>query len=299
MFRKKSSTRQRHPSITPKKSQSVFSYYNQRSINQVPLGRQVKQVVDKHSDGTRPWWHYAPSVIALLAIVGSLVYILSLSANPKVLQAGGSGLLRPTTVYQQAAQKQFASSWLNHSKLTVNTAAITSQLEVQFPELADISITLPLIGRRPVVYIVPSPPVLILKSQVTSFVVNGQGRAIMTTSQLSTISDQQLPSVTDQSGLIIKPGETAMPASYVSFITTVLGQLKAKKLAVDSMTLPARSFELDVHITGQPYLIKMNLQNDATEQIGTYLAAAQKLAQANQTPTSYFDVRVPGRVYYK
>ena len=90
-----------------------------------------------------------------------------------------------------------------------------------------------------------------------------------------------------------------MPVGYVNFISTVIHQLQSKSLQVDNMVLPAKSFELNVHVAGQPYFIKMNLQNDATQQIGTYLAAAQKLSQTNQMPSSYFDVRVPGRVYYK
>jgi len=300
MFRKKSSTRQRRPAVIKQDRQAVFSYYSQRPSTETQGNKRIKRTAPK-TPGSRPWWHYAPSIMALIAIAVSLLYILGLSTNPKVLQSGGSGkeLLRPTSTYQQAAQKQFKSSVLNLSKLTINTSAITDQLQSQFPELADVSIALPLVGRRPIVYVVPSLPAMILKAGPNNFVINQQGKAIMTLDQLTAVADQHLPIITDQSGLAIKVGQAALPSTYVSFVATVLGQLQAKKLMVDGLVLPAKSFELDVHISGQAYTIKMNLQNDATQQIGAFLAASQKLAQNNQAPASYFDVRVPGRVYYK
>jgi|SRR3989344_856186 len=293
---KKLSNRSRRPIVERLEKQPVFSYYGQHRSKQ---SRRPSQVLNKRI-GLRPWWHFVPSIISITAITISLVYMLGLSANPKVISQGNSSLLlHPIGDYQKAAQQQFESSWLNRSKITVNTSAIAGQLKDKFPELADVSITLPLIGRRPVVYILPSPLELVLKTQSGNFVINHQGKAVLDLGRRIPTSSQTLPIVTDQSGLDVKVGQTAIPASYVDFTSTVLQQLRAKQFLVDSIVLPARSFELDVRLRGQLYTIKMNLQNDATQQIGTFLAAEQKLTQSDQIPADYFDVRVPGRIYYK
>ncbi|HLC91998.1 MAG TPA: hypothetical protein VJC09_03015 [Candidatus Saccharimonadales bacterium] len=299
MFHKKQSTRQRRPIESDKKSRPVFSYYSQRPSSRASDKGQALRTQMKKAN-SRPWWHFAPSIIATGAIGISLIYTLGLSTHPKVTHPEeDSLLLQPSSVYEQAAQTQFASSWLNRSKLTVNAASISSSLMSEFPELEDVSITLPLIGHRPVVFVVPSSLVIVLNSKSGNFLLNQQGRAVSAQSKSALLATNRLPVVTDQSGLEVKSGRVALPGSYIGFVSTVVTQLRAKDLAIESLTLPPRSFELNVRIVGQPYTIKMNLQNDAREQIGTYLAAQQKLIETNQLPSSYFDVRVPGRIYYK
>jgi hypothetical protein len=67
------------------------------------------------------------------------------------------------------------------------------------------------------------------------------------------------------------------------------------------MILPAASRELDIHLTGLPYFVKFNLNDnaDAKQQVGTFLATRKYLTTHNITPTQYVDARVLGRVYYK
>ena len=295
MFRKKLSIKQRHSMAVTKPRQPVFSYYSRRETNSNASDRQPFR--DNKQLGAHPWWHFVPSILALIALAVSLVYVIGLSSNPIISQPSGeSVLLRPMEVYQQAAHQQFASSWLNRTKVSVNTSAISNGLLKQFPELENVSIALPLIGRRPVVAIVPSSLILLLKTQNGNFLLNQEGRAVKSENQ-ALVSSNQLPVVIDESGISFKPGQMALPSNYMAFITTVVGQLRAKSQTITSMTLPAQSSELDVHVAGQGYIIKMTLQDDATQQIGTYLAAQQKLG--NQLPSSYFDVRVPERVYFK
>lgn len=294
--KKKLSNKPRRKVVDGQERQPVFSYYGRHLTNRAHTPRAA---LNKRI-GLRPWWHFVPSIMSILAISLSLIYMLGLSVNPKVISpTSDTPLLRPISDYQQVAQKQFESSWLNHSKLTVNTTAISNQLKQEFPELAEVNIALPLVGRRPVVYVVSSQLVLVLRARSGNFVINNQGKAISELDQQTSASSKYLPEVIDQSGLEVKAGQTAMPASYVTFISTVLQQLRTKQFKVDNIILPARSFELNIRLKEQPYMIKMNLQNDVLQQIGTFFAAEQKLSQDGQKPSAYFDVRVPGRVYYK
>lgn len=302
---KKSSRRPRHTAVTNTVSNSrpklAFSYYANRPAKP-QLG--ARRPLPQDTVTSKVWalrLHQLPSFVALIVVLLSVVYTLSLSSNPRVLMVGvtPSSLLRPLPVYQQAAEQQFKSSVLSQTKLTVDTLHIASQLKQAFPELEDVTIALPLMGRRPLVYIVPTTPALDLTGRNGSFILNQQGRAIMTTDKAPQRITQQLPTVIDQSGLAIEPGQGVLPAGYVGFISTVIGQFKAKQLGIASLTLPAASSELDVRLSGQVYTIKMNLQDDARQQTGDFLVTKQKLEQDNQVPSSYFDVRIPGRVYYK
>jgi hypothetical protein len=71
-------------------------------------------------------------------------------------------------------------------------------------------------------------------------------------------------------------------------------------MSVGSMILPAGTSELDVHLAGQPYFVKFNLNNnDPRQQAGTFLAAIANLQKNHITPAQYIDVRVDGRAYYQ
>jgi cell division septal protein FtsQ len=230
------------------------------------------------------------------------VNTISLTPSAKVvsLATGDSqSFLRPDSYYEPIINKLLASSIWNRNKITLNTDQINHQLLSRFPEISSASVTVPLAGHQPTVYIQPAQPVLILAASNGSFVVDASGRALLNAASAAQ-PFKGLPTLTDQSSLNVSLDHQALPADNVKFIRVVLAELAAKQYQVASMVLPPASSELDVYPAGQPYFIKFNLQNnDARQQAGTFLALAVSLKQQNITPTQYIDVRVDGRAYYK
>jgi hypothetical protein len=253
----------------------------------------------------RYWRQRFGVLVATAIIIVCAVNILQLSADPKVVPLTSSSnnyFLRNTTTYEQAAQKLFKSSLLNGNKLTVNTDQIAENLRQEFPELSDVSITLPLIGHRPVVYIAPTTPSLILATgQNQAYVLDENGKALAATSQVPDVDALQLPLVTDQSGIKLATGSVALPSDDIAFILTINGQLRAQHYQPSSLVLPPATSELDVHFKGKSYYGKFNMHNTATakQQAGTFVATDTYLAGKHITPAQYIDVRVDGRAYYK
>jgi hypothetical protein len=206
--------------------------------------------------------------------------------------------MRSQSVYQAAANKAF-SPVFDGNKLTVNASKIAADLEQQFPELKAVSVTLPFIGSQPTVYMQPATPRLLLTNESGSYVLDGDGRALLSGSQLSSPSALHIPVVTDQSNLSVELGKIALPSSSVSFITEVAGQFKAKSLGITQLVLPQGTTELQVHINGAGYFIRFNLHGNAREEAGTYLAVKQYLDSGHKAPGSYVDVRVENKAYYK
>lgn len=247
-----------------------------------------------------------PMVLALVAIVICCVTILDLSSNVKVVSITSSNpsahlFLQDTSIYQQAAEEQFTSSILNGNKLTVGTAGITAALQKQFPELQNVSIVLPLIGHRPVVYIQPANPVLFLTTQGGGvYLLDKSGRALIGGDEaVSQTTKLHLPAVHDGSGVQVSVGQVALPSGDVDFIAQVVGQLQAKALQIASLDLPAGASELDVRMQGVGYVARFNMQGNAREQAGAFLATKQYLTGQHIAPGQYVDVRVPQRAYYK
>ncbi len=247
------------------------------------------------------WLQRIGLIVFLVAVTASAVNVLSLSPVAKVLPLAtndNQSFLRPTTTYEMAADQLLRSSLWNRSKITVDTGGLSHQLLAQFPELASVSVTIPLLAHRPLVYIEPTQPALVLAASNGSFVVDTSGKALISIGS-SAKSPSNLPTVIDQSGLKAQLNHQALPASNVNFIQTVVSELAYKQFTVSSMVLPPASGELDVHLAGQPYFVKFNLESDdARGQAGTFLATITSLKRQNVTPTQYVDVRVYGRAYY-
>ncbi|HTB48589.1 MAG TPA: hypothetical protein VK712_00740 [Verrucomicrobiae bacterium] len=299
-----SGRRQRQPGAGSQ-NQSAFSYRAQRSEQELNTGRQIsrEQVKKASVSFARFWLERVGLAILLVAVVASVVNVLSLSTDAKLVPlttGSSSSFLHSQSNYQAAASKLLAGSIWNRNKVTVDTGQISRQLRSQFPELSSVSITLPLLAHRPLIYIQATQPALVLTTTDGSFVLDTTGKALLTTTNLSAAGQSSLPIVTDASGLHVTLDHQILTPDNVSFIQTVVAQLATKHITISAMTLPAAASELDVHLVGQPYFVKFNLQSDdARQQVGTFLATQAQLQSQHVTPAQYIDVRVDGRAYYQ
>ncbi|HET8991676.1 MAG TPA: hypothetical protein VFN31_01425 [Candidatus Saccharimonadales bacterium] len=284
-------------------SPAPYSYRSRRSEESFKLGR-GETARQKISETTHSGVRKLGLIILLIAIVISLIKILSLSATPDLRFVGSSSnnaLISSNglKVYTQAAKDYLSSSIWNANKLTVNSNGLASYLYSKYPELAAVTVSVPFIDNHLVIHITPTQPALILVEPSAAYAIDESGRAILSAKSAAGIN-LKLPIVTDQSGLEVGLGKKAITSSDVYFIEEVSGQLQAKHFSVSGMTLPANTDELDVSLAGQPYFIKFNLYgNDPRQQAGTFLAVITKLKAENITPSKYVDVRVDGRAYYQ
>lgn len=317
IFKSRKQPRSRQRVRTEAERPQVFSYRASRNDQEYNLGRlQPYGAADirKKSLTVRYWRQRAVAIAAGLVILFCVLDVLHLSPSPKVVALTNSTtgyFLQPISVYQRAASTLFRKSIWNGNKVTVNTDQITATLRAEFPELSDVSITLPLMGHRAVVYVAPTTPSLLYTTNggstagtptaTTTMVLDQNGIAVIAASQLSGSDALKLPTVTDVSGLALKPGKQVLSADSVHFIQTVAGELAAKGVSVASMTLPSAAYELDVYPKGAGYYVKFNMHasGSAMQQVGTFLAVQQRLKAEQRTPSQYIDVRINGRAYYK
>jgi hypothetical protein len=288
------------------KPPSTFAYRARRSDQERGTGRQLdrEQTMAAGRDLGRFWLQRFGLIILLLAIVASLANIFTLSSSVKVVMLTTPSdrlLLRSARTYQAAASQQLADSIWNRNKITIDASKLSRQMLSQFPELSSVSVTVPLLAHRPLVYVEPAQPALILAAGNGAFIIDTTGKALIGGSSAAALGQaNKLPVVTDQSGLDVHTNHQVLSAANVSFIQTVIAELAAKQVTVSGMTLPPAASELDVQLAGQAYFVKFNLQsNDPRGQAGTFLATIAQLHSQNITPAKYVDVRVDGRAYYQ
>ena len=291
-------------------SQPAFSYYAQRAERPVEPTRQrgrseAADTPSRKGPVASYIWQRAGLWILLIAASILLLSSLNLNTDPRLVTLSprqDSYLLHSQTVYQQGVVSLLSGSIWNHTKLTIQTKSVSNQLQQKFPELSQVSITLPLLGHRPVIYLTFARPALILTSGNNGFVLDDTGKVLVPVSQLPADSHLTLPTVSNQTGLSPAVGKFALTSSEVQFVQAVLIELNRRQIGTTSVALTAGGDELDVYIKGQPYFVKFNTQmsvQDARQQAGTFIAVQNKLQSENITPSQYIDVRVEGRAYYK
>jgi len=282
----------------------VYSYHARRSTEQrtTASSRQMLRSV-LNAENTSRVARYSFRRIGVIAVlvagIVSIFSVFSLTPNPKVLPLDNTdtGGMYNAAAYEAALRRLMAASPASRTKLTINTAVLSAGLEAQFPEIAGVSVKLPLIGHRPIVYIQLAQPVVALRmTDGHTVAIDARGRSLGPAGP-----SLGLPVVKDESGTVVQPGRQALPVTTVDFIQSVLFQLRQKRVGVTTFVLPAGSSELDVYLEGAAYHIKCNLamNNTVQEQIGTFLAVQHQLAEQGSLPRQYIDVRVAGRAYYK
>lgn len=284
---------------------TTFSYYARRSDELLNTGRQIaRSETAEHARAASRYWRqrFGLGVLLVTGLI-CLVYVSTLSTQPRIVVLASPSspvVLQDAAVYQSAANQILGSSIFNRNKITVNTTDLAVRMQAEFPELASVQVSLPLLTHRVTLNISNAQPVMLLATSNGSYALDASGTALLTGSQLSALSSLSLPLVTDQSSIHVVLRKQALTSDNVQFILNVLAQLHSHKLSVYSSVLPASSSELDIRLTGQPYFIKFNLaSNSGRQQVGTLLAVYDRLTAQQITPGEYIDVRVDGRAYYK
>lgn len=306
MFRKKKpQTNNGRRDVQRSPQANVFSYYASRNPSEVaPRSRMDRKVTPRRNRLIGKFaLAYVPSYLAGLALLVCLVYVSTLSSQPNIHITGTADkktLIVNADTYEYEIQQLLLSSLLNQSKLLINTDKLASEIESNFPELGDVSIVLPVVGRRPIIEVRPARQAIVLGAEDGPFIVDTKGRVLATTSEVDSYLWDDLPRVQDQSGLRSERGKIALTSEAVAFIREVSYQLKEKRIPVQSLALPVTSAnELRVRVQGKPYFVKLDVRGEGRQQVGTYIAVKQRLEKDGTVPAQYIDVRVPEKAFYK
>lgn len=273
----------------------VFSYY----ANRTP-----REATERHSEivmgSGRTWWHYLPSVSAGVIIILCGIYNTSLTTKPRIIFSNQTQvhLLRDTKFYEEAIGSMLSQSLFNRNKLTINTDDRAQEISDRYPELSSAAISLPLVGRRPVIQITPAEAVLELDTSSGAYLLDKNGRAVIRARDAASMV-RDVVRLSDETGIPAEVGKVALPKEQVEFIAEIIFQLEQKQITIDSATLPRASNELHIKIKGKNYSVKFNLQGDARQQAGSFLATKQRLEADKSEPAEYIDVRVEDKAYVK
>jgi cell division septal protein FtsQ len=276
----------------------VFSYYtsSHKQLNKTQRIDRLKVTTvgrNQYVLFVKAHW-FAITTITILVISG--VYSLTLSFDSTVTIEGTK--YRPISEYQTAIQKELSTNPLNLAKPTLQRKNIEKKLKEQLPEVRQVTVSAPLLGRRPNVTIVMDEPAAVMKQQgSTDLIVSERGRLLLAASQSKATTN--LPVITNQSGVTGKAGEQFLRPDDMSSLSSLFEQVK---LAGSSATyiLPTQTREVVmVEPSRGVYQVRFLFGDTLLQQYGALRAAQKKIQELGQTPSEYIDARLATKVFYK
>ncbi len=248
-------------------------------------------------------WHKLPSLIAGAVLTISLVYLSTLSTNPKIasqkLDDSSAVLLRDQKTYQTAAQDILEHSILQRNKITFDSKKFDQQMRARFPEVNATAVTLPIMARRPVVELVIARPALIVTAGSKTVLVDVEGRVVALAGDVKNLQQLSLPVVVDENESNVEIGKGLLPKQSVDFITTFTTLLNDQQIAVESVRIPKTASEAQIKVKDKNYVIKTSLLSDPRQTAGTYFALLKQISKDKTSPTDYIDLRVEEKAYIK
>jgi hypothetical protein len=284
-------------------SKRAFSYYSSRRSEldqRQRLRPEATARLDISNGIKRPLLKQIPLIIFGIIVVGCFAYNLVLSASPRVIvnQDGTqNALTKSQEEYEDAVMEAFGKSIFNRFKPTIQTEQVTEQIANSNPELTEVNITVPLVGITPVVYVETGKPVLTIETfEDGRYALDQTGIAL---GRVRETDYRGLPNVIDESDVGIESGKRALPEQFVTFISRLTYQLRAKDIEIESLTLPSGTQELRLQEANKSYYVRFSMRENPLRQAGAYIALTKHLKRAQKLPKEYVDIRVGERVYYK
>jgi hypothetical protein len=292
--RRRQPASKRSPRVERQK-QSIFQYSSNRSQSERSQRGDNPEEAGPPQNRLRKNLYRLGFVLVLLGLAATSF----LGGKPQVALTDNQLQLRDTQSYQAAATKA-VSGWQSYSKLTFDRQKVAEDIKNAYPEIINVDVMTPLIGRSPVVKLELAQPAVVVSTASDKYALDQRGLALFDLRRAASDFDvSTLPQVEDQTGAPLEVGKPALTSGQVNFITEVKHQSEAKKMPLTSIILTAGGGELHIKHGDLPYFVKYNLYEDPRQSFGTFEATREYTEQHNAKPKEYIDVRVPERAYVK
>lgn len=238
-----------------------------------------------------------PTYGALLLIVLSLLYASMLSGDVRIVMGTQTGLYTKES-YEQRARQLLGSSIANKTKISLDIKAYKNKLLEDIPEFQDVQVSVPIIGKNVTVGVTFVEPAFLYEQRSDVYVLGANGKILgLARDVVSAESIATLRTIKDMTPISVKPGQTVLLATDVTFMQTVFSELERSDLKARTAILPQGAGELHIELQDKAYKVKFSLLGDARQQVGAFLATVQSLGDA--APQEYVDVRLSERVFVK
>ena len=238
--------------------------------------------------------------LTAVAVVSSLFYLSVIDPRP-VIKIDSKNIPRDESAYINAAGKELNSSIFNKNKLTFDTAKFKTAMENQFPEIDDLTVSMPILKHRPIVSIMLAKPVAVLLTDNKNYVLDSSGRALFEDKFASSGVDlSHLVSINDNSNHPVQLGKPVVTEKQINYINDLTAYLAEKNVQPEAFNLEFGGSTLDVKLKGLNYAVKFSFYEDVRQSSGAFLAIKNNIDNNKiEKPAKYIDLRIPDKAFIK
>ena len=276
----------------PRRRPPTSNYYRSGAASNPSSDSPFKKKAKKSSGVSRFLARFVDIIFVMALLIG-LGYSLTVSSNSKIIV--NDSFYHSLDNYRDST-KHYLTAIKDSNKISFDENGISNGLMLDYPEIDNVTVELPVFSQQPVIRITVAAPSFILSSGGQRYVIDANGKAIGLISNFRKTSS--LPVLTDQSNYPVKVGKAVLSSSDIAFIESVISESDKAGVKIDSLMLPNTPAELDLKPAGKSFLVMFYLPGDSAVQIGQFLAAMHQFESGEQ-PTQYIDVRVAGKIFYK
>ena len=240
---------------------------------------------------------YIPTYLAVIVIVFSLIYSSIINNNVSVVVHSDQGLYSKNH-YEDIAKKLMQRSVFNKSKFTIDTRAFKEDLAKEVPEIKDVSLSIPLAGKKPVIGLTFVKPLYVFSVNNKDYIVGDNGVILADANEIESFKKEKLHYIKDEAPLNVSIGKPVLLSSDIDFLESMYKELAIANIEVVTAKLPLGAGELHVQVKDKKYIIKLSLTGNAAQQVGAYLAVLKNIESASLAQ-EYIDVRLGERVFVK
>lgn len=300
MFKRKKNNRTVRPGEYQRRI-SATSYYRP-APQPAASGKKKSPVVGAVSYGSEERFTITSLINNAIIIVLAVIVFLAttLTTTPKVLLDENQFAYRPVESYTRKSQSLLGSNLQWRSKLLFRSKEYEAQLLDAFPELAAVEAVVPIENRKITQHMRVSPPVAAMTLAKGGTGVITEAGVLVETDGAS-VSDLVPVTFTVLPPNLVN-GSNVLTSQEIEALALLQKELRsASKLLVKpelkEVVIGTETGQMSVYFKNVPYYLKLTMHADSRDQIGSALVMMKHLQVLGEVPSSYIDVRVPGRAF--
>jgi cell division septal protein FtsQ len=264
----------------------------QQSVTQRQL--QKKQKESRHRLKLR--------IVTTVFLIGTVVGLWRMAITTTNVQAQNGQLSAiESEKYTKTINQVYYSHTLFGQSWLLDGGAFEQAVIAKHPEIATIepAINTPLSTTLTATITFRKPVFTWKDASKTERYIDNKGMLFSINKDRS-VDPKKLIHIEDESGAVLEAGSSVLTATLIQFIGQLHTELPALFNApIARVVIPRSTREVQVQMAKTPYLIKFNSQREVGEVVGELKSLVAFLKQDNITPSTYIDMRIANKAYYK
>lgn len=241
--------------------------------------------------------------VACVVVTGLFLYLSTIKGVTIESNASTKLAQQQRLSYELSLQKIYRSSTLAGLSWTADSMAVANKFLATYPEVERISLKTrtPFSGKLRGDVRFRSPVFTWNDASGVQQYVDQNG-VLFSKNMDATVNTESLIQIDDKSGVVLKAGSSVLTDNLITSVGqlhTIVPQIFGENAKITDVIIPKSTREVQLRVSGVPYVIKFNSFRDIDGQVGELKELLAYLNTQKIVPLEYVDLRVAHKAFYR